>query len=58
VKGNGSKFTLLSIATQRSWKNSDDEWISKTEWHRVVVIWNLKLGQIADQIRWPKFSLA
>jgi single-strand DNA-binding protein len=36
-KGNGPKFTVLSVATQRSWKNSDDEWASKTEWHRVSV---------------------
>lgn len=28
---------MLSVATQRSWKNADDEWSSKTEWHRVVV---------------------
>jgi single-strand DNA-binding protein len=35
AKGNGSKFTVLSVATQRSWKNADDEWSSKTEWHRV-----------------------
>jgi single stranded DNA-binding protein len=28
---------VLSVATQRSWKNADDEWSSKTEWHRVVV---------------------
>jgi len=34
------KFTVFSLATQRSWKNADDEWSSKTEWHRVVVIWN------------------
>jgi hypothetical protein len=26
AKGNGSKFTVLSIATQRSWKNADHEW--------------------------------
>ena len=32
---NGSKFTVLSVATQRSWKNTDDEW---TEWRRVCVI--------------------
>jgi len=37
AKGNGSKFVVLSVATQRSWKNDDDEWASKTEWHRVVV---------------------
>jgi single-strand DNA-binding protein len=37
AKGNGSKFTVLSVATQRSWKNAEDEWASKTEWHRVCV---------------------
>jgi single-stranded DNA-binding protein len=26
---NGSKFTVLSVATQRSWKNTDDEWASR-----------------------------
>jgi signal transduction histidine kinase len=31
---NGSKFTVLSVATQRSWKNTDAEWASKTEWHQ------------------------
>jgi single stranded DNA-binding protein len=37
AKGNGSKFTVFSLATQRSWKNADDEWSSKTEWHRIVL---------------------
>jgi single-strand DNA-binding protein len=37
VKSSGAKFTVLSVATQRSWKNSEDEWVSKTEWHRVAV---------------------
>jgi single-strand DNA-binding protein len=37
AKSNGSKFTVLSVATQRSWKNTDDEWVSKTEWHRVSI---------------------
>ena len=37
VKGNGTKFTVLSVATQRSWKNAQDEWTSKTEWHRVAI---------------------
>jgi single-strand DNA-binding protein len=35
--GNSSKFTVLSVATQRAWKNVEDEWSSKTEWHRVCV---------------------
>lgn len=32
-----SKFTVLSVATQRSWKNTEDEWVSKTEWHRISI---------------------
>jgi len=40
ARNNGSKFTVLSIATQRSWKNAEDEWVSKVEWHRICVIWN------------------
>ncbi len=37
ARSNGAKFTVLSVATQRSWKNADDEWSSKTEWHRICV---------------------
>jgi single-strand DNA-binding protein len=37
AKSNGTKFTVLSVATQRSWKNAQDEWSSKTEWHRVCI---------------------
>jgi hypothetical protein len=40
ARNNGSKFTVLSVATQRSWKNAEDEWVSKIEWHRVAIIWN------------------
>lgn len=39
ARGNGAAFTVLSVATQWSLKNADDEWTSKTEWHRVVA-WN------------------
>jgi single-strand DNA-binding protein len=37
ARNNGSKFTGLSVATQRSWKNAEDEWVSKVEWHRVAI---------------------
>jgi single-strand DNA-binding protein len=37
AKKNGAKFTVLSVATQRSWKNAEDKWVSKTEWHRVAI---------------------
>ena len=36
VRGKGANFTVLSVATQQSWKDSNEEWQSKTEWHRVV----------------------
>jgi single stranded DNA-binding protein len=51
AKGNGSKFTVLSVATQRSWKNTEDEWSSKTEWHRVVVFRPLLAERVAATIK-------
>jgi single-strand DNA-binding protein len=51
AKGNSSKFTVLSVATQRSWKNADDEWSSKTEWHRVVVFRPLLAERVATTIK-------
>jgi single stranded DNA-binding protein len=48
-RNNGSKFTVLSVATQQSWRDSNDEWQSKTEWHRVVAF--NRLGEsIADTL--------
>lgn len=37
ARNNGAKFTVLSVATRRSWKNAHDEWSSKTEWHRISI---------------------
>jgi single stranded DNA-binding protein len=51
TKGNGSKFTVLSVATQRSRKNADDEWSSKTAWHRVVVFRPLLAERVATTIK-------
>src|SRR5258707_15765552 len=45
VKASDRKYAVLSLATQRSWKGADEEWHSKTEWHRVVA-WN-GLGEYA-----------
>ena len=33
---NGSTLTVFSVATKRSWKNSEGTWESRTEWHRCV----------------------
>lgn len=46
AKGNGSNFVVFSLATQRSWKNAEDEWSSKTEWHRISVF----RPQLADRV--------
>ena len=40
---NGSTFTSFSVATQRSWKNSEGAWESRTEWHRCT-----SFGKLAD----------
>jgi single stranded DNA-binding protein len=49
VRGNGANFTVLSVATQQSWKDSNDEGQSKTERHRVVAF--NRLGEsIADTL--------
>ena len=44
ARNNGSKFTALSVATQRSWKNAEEEWVSKVEWHRIA-IFRPRLGE-------------
>jgi single-strand DNA-binding protein len=46
---NGSPYTILSIATKRSWKDEDGEWQSRTEWHRSVVYG--RLGEFATTLR-------
>jgi single-strand DNA-binding protein len=41
---NNNTFTVLSLATKRSWKNKETgEWASCTEWHRGLVY-----GPLAD----------
>jgi len=42
---------VLSVATQRSWKNAEDEWSSKTEWHRIVVFRPLLAERVATTIK-------
>jgi hypothetical protein len=36
------EFTVLSLATTASWKDKNgDGYIRRTEWHKLIVIWNL-----------------
>ena len=49
VRGNAGNFTVLSVATQQSSKDSNEEWQARTEWHRVVAF--NRLGEsIADTL--------
>jgi len=45
VRATDRRYAVISLATQRSWKGADEQWHSKTEWHRVVA-WN-GLGEYA-----------
>ncbi len=36
----GNKVANFSLATTRSWKNKEGEWVNKTEWHNVSVFGN------------------
>ena len=55
ARKNGTKFTVLSVATQRSWKNTEDEWVSKTEWHRVCYLPSAS-GRIRSRIGQERFA--
>jgi single-strand DNA-binding protein len=46
---NNASFTVLSLATKRSWKDREtEEWKSETTWHRVIA-WG-KLGEYAANL--------
>jgi single-strand DNA-binding protein len=51
ARTNGSTFTVLSIATRRSWKNAEDEWTSKTEWHRISIFRPRLAGYVLTSIK-------
>ena len=44
---NGQAVASFSIATNRRWKNQNDEWQDETQYHEIVA-WG-KLGEIAQQ---------
>ena len=46
---NNAAFTVLSLATKRSWKDREtEEWRSETTWHRIIA-WG-KLGEYAANL--------
>ena len=45
----GAKYTVLSLATKRSWKNAQGEYESRTYWHRAVA-WN-RLAEFAATLK-------
>ena len=45
---NKASYTVLSLATKRSWKDRDGEWQSETTWHRCIV-WG-RLGEFAASL--------
>jgi single-strand DNA-binding protein len=46
---NDASFTVLSLATKRSWKDREtEEWKSETTWHRIIA-WG-KLGEFAASL--------
>jgi single-strand DNA-binding protein len=51
AKSNGAKFAVLSVAMQRSWKNAQDEWSSKTEWHRICIFRPRRAGYVLQSIK-------
>lgn len=47
ARANGAPFTVLSVATRRSWKNPEGAWESRTDWHRVVCFQRIGEGALA-----------
>lgn len=45
----GSPYTVFSVATKTSWKNSDGAWELRTEWHRCVA--NGKIASFAATLK-------
>ncbi len=46
---NGASYTVLSLATKRSWKNDQGNYESRSYWHRAVA-WN-KLAAFAATLK-------
>ena len=47
---NKTPYTILSIATKNSWKDSNGDWRERTEWHRGIV-WGEKFAEFAAGLK-------
>jgi single stranded DNA-binding protein len=50
AKKSGRAFAILSLATQSAWKDANEEWQRKVEWHRLIV-WNGLAEYAADKLK-------
>ena len=46
---NGTPVTKFSVATKRSWKDENEQWQQKTQWHNVVAF-GKGYGQLAERL--------
>ena len=46
---NGTPITKFSVATKRSWKEENDQWQQKTQWHNVVAF-GKGFAQLAERL--------
>lgn len=46
---NGTPVTKFSVATKKSWKDENNEWKEKTQWHNVVAF-GKGFEQLADRL--------
>ena len=46
----GQAVTQFTVATNRRWRDQQDEWQEETEWFRVVV-WGQQAERVAERIR-------
>ena len=46
---NGTPVTKFSVATKKSWKDEDEQWQERTQWHNVVAF-GKGFAQLADRL--------
>jgi single-strand DNA-binding protein len=47
---NGTPVVKFSVATKKSWKDSNDEWQDKTQWHNVIAF-GKGFAPLADRLQ-------